>query len=410
LALFYLIVVKLYLSKEIKDMLENLPVVEGDPLWALLHQFNADPRSQKIDMLVGVYRDETGQTPVMQEVQKAELKLAKEAASKSYKMLSGNLEFNDHITKFVLGNNSPRFDEQCTIQTVGGTGALRVLGDFIAALSPQTVIWNTEPGYLNHRPIMEGAGLKVESFRWHHNGGILDIEQCFEDLAKAKEGDVLILHGSCHNPSGVDPLIEQWQQFIDFCVAKKVIPLIDIAYQGFGIGPEEDAAGLRLFAEQVDFMLVATSCSKNMGLYCERTGAAMVLSSDKSQHQPLRTLLERITRANYSMPPNHGSAVASLLFSEPEAWLKELSVCRNRINDLRLGLGKLLSEMGADQSLQAVTRQKGMFSMLPLTAEQMTALREKHAIYGMLNGRINIAGLKQEQVSYLANALIDVMK
>ncbi|WP_409439165.1 aromatic amino acid transaminase [Psychromonas sp. GE-S-Ul-11] len=390
-------------------MLENLPVVQGDPLWALLHQFNADTRTQKIDMLVGVYRDERGQTPVMQQVQKAELKLAKEAASKSYKMLSGNLEFNDHIAKFVLGN-SPRLDEQCTIQTVGGSGALRVLADLIATLSPDAVVWNTEPGYLNHRPIMEGAGLTVSPFRWQHNGGILDIETCFEDLADAKEGDILILHGSCHNPSGVDPLIEQWQQFIDFCIAKKVVPLIDIAYQGFGVGPEEDAAGLRLFAEQVDLMLVATSCSKNMGLYCERTGAAMVLTSDKAQHQSLRTLLERITRANYSMPPNHGSAVASLLFNDPEAWLDELAVCRNRINDLRIALGQLLSEMDADESLQAVTRQKGMFSMLPLTAEQMIALREKHAIYGMLNGRINIAGLKQEQVSYLANALIDVMK
>ncbi|RBW43194.1 aspartate/tyrosine/aromatic aminotransferase [Psychromonas sp. B3M02] len=390
-------------------MLENLPVVQGDPLWALLHQFNDDQRAHKIDMLVGVYRDETGQTPVMQQVQKAELKLAKEAASKSYKMLSGNLEFNDHIAKFVLGN-SPRLDEQCTIQTVGGSGALRVLADFIATLSPQAVVWNTEPGYLNHRPIMEGAGLTVAPFRWEHNTGVLDIDKCFEDLSAAKEGDVIILHGSCHNPSGVDPLIEQWQQLIDFCIAKKVVPLIDIAYQGFGVGPEEDAAGLRLFAEQVDLIFVATSCSKNMGLYCERTGAAMVLTSDKAQHQALRTLLERITRANYSMPPNHGSAVASLLFNDPEDWLDELAVCRNRINDLRVALGQLLSEMGADESLQAVTRQKGMFSMLPLTAEQMTALREKHAIYGMLNGRINIAGLKQEQVSYLANALIDVMK
>ncbi|MGJ8580863.1 MAG: aromatic amino acid transaminase [Psychromonas sp.] len=390
-------------------MLENLPVVEGDPLWALLHQFNDDQRAHKIDMLVGVYRDETGQTPVMQEVQKAELTLAKAAQSKSYKMLSGNLEFNDHIARFLLGN-SARLDEQCTIQTVGGSGALRVLGDLIATLSPQAVVWNTEPGYLNHRPLMEGAGLTVSPFRWQHHGGILDIETCFEDLAAAKEGDVLILHGSCHNPSGVDPLIEQWQQFIDFCIAKKVIPLIDIAYQGFGDGPEEDAAGLRLFAEQVDFMLVASSCSKNMGLYCERTGAAMVLINDKAKLPPLRTLLERITRANYSMPPNHGSAVASLLFNEPEAWLNELAVCRNRINDLRSALGKLLDEMNADVSLQAVTRQKGMFSMLPLTAEQMIALREKHAIYGMLNGRINIAGLKQEQVSYLANALIDVMK
>jgi len=390
-------------------MLENLPVVQGDPLWALLHQFNADQRDHKIDMLVGVYRDETGQTPVMQQVQIAERKLANDAVSKSYKMLSGNLEFNDHMAKFILGD-SKRFTEQCTIQTVGGSGALRVIADFIATLSPTAVIWNTDPGYLNHRPIMEGAGLNVTPFRWQHNEGVLDIEACFADLANAKEGDILLLHASCHNPSGVDPSLSQWQQFIDFCLAKKLIPFIDIAYQGFGDGPEEDAAGLRMFVEQVDLVLIAASCSKNMGLYCERTGIAMVLTKDHSQHAPLRTLLERITRANYSMPPNHGAAVASLLFSNPQPWLAELSVCRNRINDLRKALGELLIEMKAPDALQAVTRQKGMFSLLPLTPEQMTMLREKHAVYGMLNGRVNIAGLKQSQVSYLANALVDVMR
>lgn len=390
-------------------MLENLPVVQGDPLWALLHQFNADQRDHKIDMLVGVYRDETGQTPVMQQVQIAERKLANDAVSKSYKMLSGNLEFNDHMAKFILGD-SKRFTEQCTIQTVGGSGALRVIADFIATLSPTAVIWNTDPGYLNHRPIMEGAGLNVTPFRWQHNEGVLDIEACFADLANAKEGDILLLHASCHNPSGVDPSLSQWQQFIDFCLAKKLIPFIDIAYQGFGDGPEEDAAGLRMFVEQVDLVLVAASCSKNMGLYCERTGIAMVLTKDHSRHAPLRTLLERITRANYSMPPNHGAAVASLLFSNPQPWLAELSVCRNRINDLRKALGELLIEMKAPDALQAVTRQKGMFSLLPLTAEQMTMLREKYAVYGMLNGRVNIAGLKQSQVNYLANALVDVMR
>ncbi|MBB1273081.1 aromatic amino acid transaminase [Psychromonas sp. SR45-3] len=390
-------------------MLENLPSVQGDPLWALLHQFNADQRNHKIDMLVGVYRDETGKTPVMQQVQKAELKLATAAQSKSYKMLAGNLEFNDHMAKFLLGDGA-HFSDQCTIQTVGGSGALRVIADFIKTLSPNAVIWNTDPGYLNHRPIMEGAGLTVKPFRWQHKGGLLDIETCFKDLENAKEGDILLLHASCHNPSGVDPLLQQWQQFIDFCKAKKIIPFIDIAYQGFGDGPDQDAAGLRLFVDQVDLVLVAASCSKNMGLYCERAGVAMVVAKDNSQHTKIRMLLERITRINYSMPPNHGSAIASLLFSDPKPWLAELAVCRERINNLRNALGKLLAEMGAPDSFQAVTRQKGMFSLLPLTAEQMIVLREKHAIYGMLNGRINLAGLKQEQVQHLADSLVDVIK
>ncbi|WP_413699546.1 aminotransferase class I/II-fold pyridoxal phosphate-dependent enzyme [Psychromonas sp. KJ10-10] len=175
-------------------MLENLPNVQGDPLWDLLHQFNADKRDQKIDLLVGVYRDELGQTPVMQQVQDAEIYLAQQANSKTYRMLSGNLEFNDLIAKFLLGDSS-KVDNNCTIQTVGGSGALRVLADLIARLSPNSVIWNTDPGYINHRPIMQGAGLTVETFTWQQKNQLLDIETCFDDLHGAKEGDVILLHG-----------------------------------------------------------------------------------------------------------------------------------------------------------------------------------------------------------------------
>jgi len=390
-------------------MLENLPIVEGDPLWALLGQFQADQREHKIDLLVGVYRDETGKTPVMQVVQNAEKKLAEEAESKVYKMLSGHLEFNDHVAKFLLGE-SKKLASQCTIQTVGGTGALRVLGDLVAKLSPNAVIWSTDPGYLNHRPIMEAAGLTVKTFRWGHKNGVLDIESCFADLKEAKEGDILLLHGSCHNPTGVDPTLAQWQQFADFCKAKKLVPFIDIAYQGFGDSPDADAAGLRLLAEQMDLVLVAASCSKNMGLYCERTGVAMVITKDTSQHVPLRTLLERITRGNYSVPPNHGAAVANLLFSDPIPWLAELTVYRERVRSLREALGEALSAIGAPRSLQVITKQKGMFSLLPLSTQQMDLLREKHAVYGMQNGRINIAGLQQSEVAYLADALVDVLQ
>ena len=390
-------------------MLENLPTVQGDPLWDLLDQFNRDQRDEKIDLVVGVYRDESGQTPVMQKVQDAEHKLADAAASKVYKMLSGNLAFNDHIAKFLLGNNK-KLDNQCTIQTVGGSGALRVIADLIAILSPQATIWNSDPGYINHRPIMEGAGLKVEPFRWFHKNGQLDIDTCFTDLANAKEGDVILLHGCCHNPTGIDPSLSQWQLFADFCKQRKVVPFIDMAYQGFGDDPDHDAAGLRLLVEQIDLVLVASSCSKNMGLYCERTGAATIMTTSDAQKKNLRTLLERITRANYSVPPHHGSAIASLLFEDPKPWLEELAVCRSRIVSMRDKLGLMLTEMNAPVSLQVIPQQKGMFSMLPLTIQQMNMLREEFAIYGLPNGRINIAGLTQSQLKYLADALVFVMQ
>ncbi|WP_022951777.1 aromatic amino acid transaminase [Leucothrix mucor] len=390
-------------------MLDHLPHLQGDPLWALADQFKADTRDEKIDLIVGVYRDESGQTPVMQTVQAAERFLAEQAMSKSYKLLSGNMTFNNQIAEFLLGD-SPRLEEQCTIQTVGGSGALRVLADLIAQLSPNSVVWNTEPGYINHRPIMEGAGLRVSPFRWQDKAGQLDIETCFADLVNAVEGDVLLLHGSCHNPSGIDPSLAQWQQFADFCKRKKVTPFIDMAYQGFGDGPDEDAAGLRLLVDQIDVVLLASSCSKNMGLYCERTGAATVITKNKAQHKDLRTLLERITRANYSMPPNHGSAIASMLFDDPEPWLEELSVYRDRVANNRQELGRILSELGAPASLNAIAQQKGMFSLLPLSAEQMLVLRDEFAIYGLPNGRINIAGLRQSQIRTLAEALVYVTK
>lgn len=390
-------------------MLENLPTMQGDSLWDLLHQFNADERENKIDLLVGVYRDESGKTPVMQKVQDAEHFLADKAASKSYRMLSGNLEFNDLIAKFLLGD-SKKIENQCTIQTVGGSGALRLLADFIAHLSPQSVIWNTEPGYINHRPIMQGAGLRVENFRWQQKNNQLDIETCFADLENAKEGDVILLHGCCHNPTGIDPSSEQWQQFADFCNHKKLIPFIDMAYQGFADNPDDDAKGLRLIVDQCDVVLLSTSCSKNMGLYCERTGAATIITQDKKQHKDVRALLELIARANYSMPPNHGAAIASLLLNDSLPWLQELSVCRDRIANIRNALGDKCRALNAPSSLNAMAQQKGMFSLLPLTAQQMQILREQFAIYGLPNGRINIAGLKASQIEILIKALIQILE
>lgn len=390
-------------------MLNQLPLLAGDPLWELLSLFNQDGREEKIDLVVGVYRDETGTTPVMPVVQEAEIELARLAQSKCYRELSGNLKFNDQVAKFLLGE-SHDLARQCTIQTVGGTGALRLLADFIARLSPGSVVWNTSPGYINHNPIMESAGLAVKPFRWQQKEGELDIQACLADLEDAGEGDILLLHGCCHNPTGIDPTFEQWQQFADLCKQKGIVPLIDMAYQGFSGTPDEDAAGLRLFVDQLDLVLVAASCSKNMGLYCERTGAAMVVAPDPEQLDSIRTLLETITRANYSMPPEHGAAIANRVFDNPELWLAGLSEYRERIKSTRRELGSLLNDFDAPPELQVVSKQNGMFSMLPLSKEQMSLLREKYAIYGVPNGRINIAGLKQSQIKTLAEALVGVTR
>lgn len=395
-------------------MLSTLPPLETDPLWALIRLFEEDKRDHKIDLVIGVYRDESGQTPVFDIVQEAEHWLAQNAQSKAYKPLSGHAQFNHHMGEYLLATqhdlsrHSKNQNHHCTIQTVGGTGALRMLGDFIAHSSPDATVWNTDPGYVNHQPIMEAAGLTVNHFRWQQKDDLLDIESCFEDLTKARSGDIILLHGCCHNPSGIDPTFAQWQALASFCKNTGIIPLIDMAYQGFGDGPDTDAAGLRWLVSQLDLVLIASSCSKNMGLYCERTGAATIVTSNAAQLPNVRVLLEHIARVNYSMPPNHGAAVAAFVFSHPEQWAKELTACRLRISAIRQQLGTTLKALGASAVLCALAKQKGMFSLLPFSAEQMQLLREKHAIYGTSNGRINIAGLQTNQVQTLAHALMNI--
>lgn len=389
-------------------MLAALPIAEPDPLWALISSFRQDRRTDKIDLVVGVYRDASGETPVMRAVQEAEAHLASAAASKSYRALSGNTAFNEGISRLLLGQDAEALGRQCTIQTVGGTGALRILADFIALVTPNATIWNSNPGYVNHRPIMTAAGLVVRPFRWQENKTGLDIDAVIADLQDARLGDVVLLHGCCHNPTGIDASPEQWRLLAALCKDKGLIPLIDMAYQGFGDGIDEDAAGLRHFAGELDTVLVAASCSKNMGLYCERTGAAMVVAPSRKPLANIRATLERITRANYSMPPEHGAAIAAYLFERPEIWLAELEASRRRVAGIRRDLADALLKHGAAAEFQALRRQRGMFSLLPLDQRQMKRLREDFGVYGTANGRINIAGLLPGEIERLAEALRSV--
>lgn len=391
-------------------MLSNLPPLAPDYLWQLIAAFHADQRANKMDLIVGMYRDESGQTPVMQVVQLAERELAQQAQSKGYKSLSGNADFNQSMAEFLLGEHSARLQSQCTIQTVGGTGALGLLADFIYLLNPTASVWNSQPAYMNHQPVMEKAGLSMQFYRWQTREQQLDISSVLQDLEAAKPGDVVLLHGCCHNPTGLDPSAAQWQELAQFCRARALVPFIDMAYQGFGQGIEEDSTGLRIMAEQLDVVLVAASCSKNMGLYCERTGVAMVLTPEPSQLLDIRSNLERLARSSYSMPADHGAAVANYLFAHRAAWFAELDQCRARIHGIRQALGAELERLQAPAELQAVSGQQGMFSLLPLDSAQMQCLREDYAVYGTPSGRINVAGLLQSQIPHLAHALTQVCR
>ncbi|MEE2978951.1 MAG: aromatic amino acid transaminase [Pseudomonadota bacterium] len=392
-------------------MLASLATVAPDPLWGLTAAFRADPRPDKVDLVVGVYRDETGQTPVMAAVKAVEERLAAAGASKAYRGLAGNADFNAGLATLLLGNDAGRLARQHTMQTVGGTGALRLLADFIAVASPGARVWVSDPGYVNHVPIMRAAGLAVDRYRWRAEGGVLDADAMFADLWAARAGDIVLLHGCCHNPTGIDMGVGVWQTVAEQCAQRGLIPLVDMAYLGLADGLEQDTTGLRLLVDALDTVLVAASCSKSMGLYCERTGAAMVLGKNRVALQPVGGVLERITRSNYSMPPDHGAAIAAAILGDVAlraSWRDELEHMRQRIAGNRRRLDDALASLGAPVALQNLSRHKGMFSTLPWDADAMERLRAHHAIYGTQSGRINIAGLASEQIDRVAGALAAV--
>ncbi|MCP1168241.1 aromatic amino acid transaminase [Limimaricola litoreus] len=389
-------------------MLADLPHASPDPLWSLISTFRGDPRPERMDLVVGMYRDETGTTPVLASVRKAELRLAEAGASKAYRALVGNATFNVGMAHLLLGQDPARLARQHTMQSVGGTGALRLLVELVARATPDATVWSSDPGYVNHRPLMTAPGLRFETYRLREEDTGFDLGAMLEDLAPARPGDVVILHGCCHNPTGIDMAADDWAEVSAFCARLRVIPLVDMAYQGFGDGMQADAAGLRRVVDENPTVLVAASCSKNMGLYCDRTGAAMVIGPDAAALVPVSPMPERIARASYSMPPEHGAAVAAALLAAPKGWLREVEAMRQRVAVLRAELGAALEAEGAGGGFASLGRQKGMFSLLPLGDRAMQRLREEHAIYGTDRGLINVVGLTSAQIAPLARALVRV--
>lgn len=384
----------------------DIPQSRPDPLWQLSAACQADPRPEKLDLIIGVYRDDHGQTPILKTVHQAEQILAANGASKAYRGLSGHRAFNAGMAQLLLGQDAPRRTDLAVIQSIGGTGALRLLGDLIARAQPGATLWSPDPGYINHHPIFAQSGLSLRSYRLRPHAGLVDAGQICRDLEAARPGDVLLLHGCCHNPTGLEMALDGWAAMADLCADKGLIPLIDMAYQGFGQGLETDAAGLRLLAARLDKVLIAASCSKNMGLYCERVGAALVLCDTQQAAQQAEGALQNIARSTYSMPPDHGAAVATLVLENRTRWQTELDAMRHRIIALRQGLADRLAHHGAPEPLLALRTHRGMFSTLPFSPAQMAHLRKTYAIYGTDSGRINIAGLSAQALDPVAQALV----
>ncbi|MGC4190707.1 MAG: amino acid aminotransferase [Thermomicrobiales bacterium] len=394
-----------------QPLLESLPALPVDPVFALNTQLKADPRERKLDLIIGVYKDGNGETPVFEAVHKAEQRINLERESKTYRGLSGNEAFDRLIPHLVLSNHDA-IERATVIQSVGGTGALRLLGDFIKVANPDATIWISNPGWGNHEPLFKAAGLKIAKYTYLTPDGAADGEGILTQLQAAKPGDAVLIHGCCHNPSGADLYIDTWQALGKLVVEKGLLPLVDLAYQGLGDGLRQDVAGLDRFVEIVPELLISVSCSKNFGLYCERTGAAIVISASADAKPSITATLQSLARTNYSMPPDHGAAIVAEILADPELraeWEDELNAMRDRIHGVRTALADAFLESTPDPALQAVRHHKGMFSVLPLSAAQMTRLRDEFGIYGTNAGRVNIAGVSINDVPYLAESVLAVM-
>ncbi|MEU3774580.1 aromatic amino acid transaminase [Streptomyces sp. NPDC032472] len=392
-------------------MLELLLPPPVDPLWDLTEAYGADARPERLNLVLGVYRDQSGGTPVMAAVREAELRLAERSASKEYRGLSGNTAFNRAMLSMVLGTGGAA-ERAVAVQTVAGSGALRLLADLICRTRPGTTVWISDPAYVNHRPILEAAGLTVRTYGWLDAEGRADEAGLLRDLAQARRDDVVLLQGCCHNPTGVDPSAQTWEALAGLAASAGWVPFVDLAYHGLGDGLEADLAATRMLAERVPEMLIAISCSKNFGLYSDRTGCAVVLGSSRRSLQHVETALQNAARTLYSMPPEHGAAVVATVLEDDglrALWRTELDAMRTRIEANRSGLARQLAALGRPAEAESLARQKGMFSMLPLSPRQMLRLRSGFAIYGTTAGRINIAGLPAERIACLAQGISAVL-
>ncbi|MFE0040635.1 aromatic amino acid transaminase [Streptomyces sp. NPDC059015] len=391
-------------------MLELLSAPAADPLWDLAAEFEADTRPERLNLVLGVYRDHTGTTPVMSAVREAEMRLAERSASKEYRGLSGNTAFNRAMLSVVLGAEAP-ITRATAVQTVAGTGALRLLADLVRQTRPGATVWIGEPAYVNHRPILQAAGLKVRTYGRIEPGGLPDTARMLDDLRGAGRDDVVLLQGCCHNPTGVDPSLDTWEALAGLAETNGWVPFIDLAYHGLGDGLEADLRPTRMLADRLPEMLIAVSCSKNFGLYSDRTGCAIVLGSSGPALRRVETALQNAARTLYSMPPEHGAAVVTTILEDEglrAAWRAELDTMRDRITANRSDLVAHLGALGCGTLANSLARQKGMFSMLPLVPDDMRRLRRRFAVYGTASGRINIAGVSAHRIPYLAQGIASV--
>ncbi|MEM9529839.1 MAG: amino acid aminotransferase [Pseudomonadota bacterium] len=396
-------------------MFEQIQRVPPDLILGLIAQYRADPNPDKVDLGVGVYQNEAGETPVLDCVKQAEETLNRQETSKSYLGPKGVVGFNEAISELLLGADHPALaaGRMVTVQTPGGTGALRVAGEVIRKVVPDAAIHVPDPTWPNHNALFPAAGFPLSTFRYRDKvGGELDFAGMLEDLRKLGPKDVVVLHACCHNPTGIDLSPEQWGRVVEVAAERKFLPLVDMAYQGFGVDLDTDATGIRQLAEGVPEFLVTSSCSKNFGLYRERCGAISMVLPNAEKAQDAETNIHSITRGIYSMPPTHGPGIVDLILHSEEltkVWHEELKVMRERINGQRRKFVQKMTDVGIDRDMSFIERQYGMFSLLGISAGELDRLRDDYSIYIVADTRINVAGLRDANLDYTVNALAEVL-
>jgi aspartate aminotransferase len=395
------------------ERLERLPI---DPILGLMALYRADEDPRKVDLGVGVYRNDQGETPVLACVRHAEAAVLAAQRTKSYVAAAGNAGFNQAMAKLVLGEGHPALasDRVRSIQAPGGCGALRLGAELIRSAFPQAIVYVSTPTWANHVPLLSGAGLKLQRYPYYDptTGGV-NFDGLFAVLEQLPARTAVLLHASCHNPTGADLSEDQWRALLQVFKRRTLFPLIDIAYQGLGAGIAEDAFGVRLFCAELPEVAVAVSCSKNFGLYRERTGCLHLISETPTAGDAALSHLIQIARSIYSMPPDHGAAIVQEILSHAssrEEWVDELSAMRKRIWGLRGALVRELARSCPERSFAFIAEQRGMFSFLGVDTAQVRALREQHHVYMTDDSRINIAGLRADNLAYFAQAVAQVLR
>jgi aromatic-amino-acid transaminase len=393
-------------------MFETLTLAPPDKILSLSVLYRNDPRAEKMDLGVGVYKDSEGRTLIMNAVREAEKRLYDSQTTKTYVGMGGDDGFNKGMLKLVFGEDAD-LSRMFACQTAGGSGALRTIADLLKKAKPDATVWLSDPTWANHAPILTAGGLKTATYPYFDaaTGGV-KFDAMVEALKKIPAGDVVLLHGCCHNPTGANLTLEQWAVVADILVEKGLFPFVDLAYQGFGDGLEEDAASVRLLAAKVPEMAIATSCSKNFSVYRDRVGAVILLAPDAEKVKIAGSQALTITRVLYSMPPDHAAAAVRIILEDDALranWKTELEQMRLRMLNLRTGFAEALRRQSNSSRFDFIAEHRGMFSRLGITEDQVNRLREEYGIYMVGDSRFNVAGLKEDRLEDLAKAVVSVL-